>query len=229
MMRTAVTPLRPRQQAAHHADDRAAIREEGGAAALDQAQRRADAAQLSGSHLPVGAERRQGHAVQLDAESLPRLHARLPLLLRAPLPDAVRARARRRVLVGDLREDEPGRRAADASSIKPSWTREQVAVGTATDPYQPIEGHYKLTRRVARGAARRRARRSAWSPRGRWSSATRDLLAEHRPARRLHRLHERADRRRGRLVARSSPAPRIRCSGCARSGSCAMRASTPAC
>jgi DNA repair photolyase len=29
---------------------------------------------------------------------------------------------------------------------KPSWIREQVAVGTATDPYQPIEGHYKLTR-----------------------------------------------------------------------------------
>ena len=30
---------------------------------------------------------------------------------------------------------------------RPTWTREQVAVGTATDPYQPIEGHYKLTRR----------------------------------------------------------------------------------
>jgi DNA repair photolyase len=30
---------------------------------------------------------------------------------------------------------------------RPSWTREHVAVGTATDPYQPIEGHYKLTRR----------------------------------------------------------------------------------
>ena len=29
---------------------------------------------------------------------------------------------------------------------KPTWTREQVAVGTATDPYQPIEGHYRLTR-----------------------------------------------------------------------------------
>ena len=31
---------------------------------------------------------------------------------------------------------------------KPSWTRELVAFGTATDPYQPIEGHYKLTRRA---------------------------------------------------------------------------------
>ncbi len=30
---------------------------------------------------------------------------------------------------------------------RPSWRRELVAVGTATDPYQPIEGHYKLTRR----------------------------------------------------------------------------------
>jgi DNA repair photolyase len=29
---------------------------------------------------------------------------------------------------------------------RPSWRREQVAVGTATDPYQPIEGHYRLTR-----------------------------------------------------------------------------------
>jgi DNA repair photolyase len=29
---------------------------------------------------------------------------------------------------------------------RPSWIREQVALGTATDPYQPIEGHYRLTR-----------------------------------------------------------------------------------
>jgi DNA repair photolyase len=26
------------------------------------------------------------------------------------------------------------------------WKREEVAVGTATDPYQPAEGHYRLTR-----------------------------------------------------------------------------------
>ena len=30
---------------------------------------------------------------------------------------------------------------------RPSWHREYVAFGTATDCYQPIEGHYKLTRR----------------------------------------------------------------------------------
>src|SRR5688572_4297933 len=30
---------------------------------------------------------------------------------------------------------------------RPSWKREYVAVGTATDVYQPIEGHYKLTRK----------------------------------------------------------------------------------
>src|SRR5712672_2587541 len=31
---------------------------------------------------------------------------------------------------------------------RPAWMREQVAFGTATDPYQPIEGHYKLTRQA---------------------------------------------------------------------------------
>jgi DNA repair photolyase len=39
---------------------------------------------------------------------------------------------------------------------RPSWTREQVAVGTATDPYQPIEGHYKLTRRSIQALTRGR-------------------------------------------------------------------------
>jgi DNA repair photolyase len=30
---------------------------------------------------------------------------------------------------------------------RPSWTRELVAIGTATDAYQPAEGRYRLTRR----------------------------------------------------------------------------------
>jgi DNA repair photolyase len=39
---------------------------------------------------------------------------------------------------------------------RPAWTREQVAVGTATDPYQPIEGHYKLTRGAIQALTRGR-------------------------------------------------------------------------
>src|SRR3989442_6095135 len=29
---------------------------------------------------------------------------------------------------------------------RPSWPRERVAIGAATDPYQPVEGRYRLTR-----------------------------------------------------------------------------------
>jgi DNA repair photolyase len=36
---------------------------------------------------------------------------------------------------------------------KPSWTKEYVAFGTATDCYQPIEGYYKLTRRSLQALA----------------------------------------------------------------------------
>jgi DNA repair photolyase len=39
---------------------------------------------------------------------------------------------------------------------RPSWRREQVAFGTATDPYQPIEGHYKLSRALIQTLARGR-------------------------------------------------------------------------
>jgi DNA repair photolyase len=39
---------------------------------------------------------------------------------------------------------------------RPAWTRDLVAVGTATDPYQPIEGHYKLTRQCIQILARSR-------------------------------------------------------------------------
>ena len=39
---------------------------------------------------------------------------------------------------------------------RPAWTRENIAFGTATDPYQPIEGHYKLTRGSIAALARAR-------------------------------------------------------------------------
>jgi DNA repair photolyase len=39
---------------------------------------------------------------------------------------------------------------------RPSWRREPVAIGAATDPYQPVEGRYRLTRQCLEvfGAAR---------------------------------------------------------------------------
>ena len=37
---------------------------------------------------------------------------------------------------------------------KPSWAKESIGFGTATDPYQPIEGTYKTLARRARSAAR---------------------------------------------------------------------------
>jgi DNA repair photolyase len=40
---------------------------------------------------------------------------------------------------------------------RPGWTRDQIAFGTATDPYQPIEGHYKLTRGAIEALTRGRS------------------------------------------------------------------------
>ena len=110
---------------------------------------------------------------------------------------------------------------------KPSWTREVVAVGTATDPYQPIEGHYKLTRRSLE------ALRDGRTPIGLVTKGPMvvrdiDLLVQLGRAGRAARSASacrRSTRRRG---PRSSPARRTRCSGCARSVSCGTPESMPA-
>jgi DNA repair photolyase len=60
---------------------------------------------------------------------------------------------------------------------RPSWSGEYVAVGTATDCYQPIEGHYKLTR--ASIAALMRARNpTGIVTKGPMVVRDRDLLVE---------------------------------------------------
>ena len=64
---------------------------------------------------------------------------------------------------GARREGLPGQIAPGNMSLavlarelhRASWRREQVAVGTATDPYQPIEGHYQLTRQALVTLARK--------------------------------------------------------------------------
>jgi DNA repair photolyase len=44
----------------------------------------------------------------------------------------------------------------DRELARPSWKREVVAIGSATDPYQPAEGRYRLTRRCIEALARHR-------------------------------------------------------------------------
>lgn len=47
--------------------------------------------------------------------------------------------------------------ALDRDLTRPSWKRESVAIGTATDAYQPIEHHLKLTRACLETFVRRRS------------------------------------------------------------------------
>jgi len=61
---------------------------------------------LPGNRLPLGPQPGGRHAVSVDAEPVPRMHARLPLLLCTPLPVAPGARRGRRLLVGGARQDQ---------------------------------------------------------------------------------------------------------------------------
>ena len=111
---------------------------------------------------------------------------------------------------------------------KPSWKRELVALGTATDPYQPIEGHYKLTRRSLEALVAARTPVGLVT-KGPMVVRDADVLAELGRACAAAPSHQRADGRRRCVGARSSRARRIRCSACARSARCGRPASTPAC
>jgi DNA repair photolyase len=122
------------------------IRDDGEAVALDQAQRRADAARYQEVSCRSALNRVEGmpfkwtlnpyrgcthachycfaRAYQTQFELGPDDHFSSVIFVKINFAD---------VLAREL--------------DRPSWTRELVALGTATDPYQPIEGRYKLTRR----------------------------------------------------------------------------------
>ena len=143
--------LRPRQRRADDATLALRIRDEGPTAALDQAQLRADAARYQEVTCRSALNRVKGMPFNWTLNPY-----------RGCTHACHYCFARRYQTQFELGPDD------EFSSVifvktnfvdvlereldKPSWTREQVAVGTATDPYQPIEGHYKLTRGRARGA-----------------------------------------------------------------------------
>ena len=78
---------------------------------------------------------------------------------------------------------------------RPAWARETVAVGTATDPYQPIEGHYKLTRRCLEALVHAATPFSIVT-KGPMVVRDTDLLVRCVAGRRLSGVSERPERRR---------------------------------
>ena len=81
----------------------------------------------------------------------------------------------------------------------PHWTREQAALGTATDPYQPIEGHYKLTRGTLQALAAGKTPVGIVT-KGPMVVRDIDVLQDLAQRRRRHRVPQRADGRRVRVA-----------------------------
>ena len=96
-----------------------------------------------------------------------------------------------------------------------SWQGESVAIGAATDPYQPAEGRYRLTRACleALGEA---ANPFGIITRGPMIVRDVDVLRGGRAPRRRRASRSRCRRSTSTSGARPSPAPRRRGSGCGR-------------
>ena len=160
------TSLRSRQAQADHPPDRrpGQSRRRRGAHRRDPPRRRGA---VPGGAVPLGAEPREGDAVRVDAQPVPRLHARLPLLLRPPLPDAVRARRRTTSSRRSSSSRRTSSRCCGASCSKPSWTRRvrrrRHRHRLLSADRRPLQADAPL----ARGAAASSATRSASSPRDR--------------------------------------------------------------
>ncbi len=88
---------------------------------------------------PAGRER---HAVRLDGESLPRVRARLPYCYARPTHEYLGHARSRGVRGADLRQARrPGRLLEPFAAPRDSG--QEVAIGTATDPYQPAEARFR--------------------------------------------------------------------------------------
>ena len=135
--------------------------------------------------------------MQVDAQSVSRLHARLPLLLRAEVPAASRARRRRSVRVGDFHQDQLRRGAAARAR--------QAVVDEGVDRLRHGDRsvsadrrHLQDLARRARSAARcrdtRRHRHQGTDDRARQGRAAGSVGAHHLP-----RAHQHSDRRRRRV------------------------------
>ena len=109
-------------------------------------------------------------------QSLSRLRARLHLLLRTPDPCLSRSVARRRFRIQAVREAERAE-LLERELSAPTTSPRTIAIGTNTDPYQPIEKQYRVMRRHSRSArpvrssGRHRHQVGAGAARSRYSGA----------------------------------------------------------
>ena len=81
-------------------------------------------------------------------QSLPRLRAWLHLLLRAADPRLSRAFARSRFRIQAVRQARGAQSCSNASFASASYVPRTIAIGTNTDPYQPIEREHQVMRRI---------------------------------------------------------------------------------
>ena len=93
------------------------------------------------------AQRQPRHLVRPLDQSLPRLRARLHLLLRAPEPLLSRAFGGARFRDQALRQVQCCELLAKELA-KPGYKPETIALGANTDPYQPIERERRITRSI---------------------------------------------------------------------------------
>ena len=164
-------------------------------------------------HRPQRLARHPVHAID---QPVPGLRARLRLLLRAADARVSRSVAGTRLRDQAFRQAECRRAAARGACETRLRLRRRSRIGTNTDPYQPIEREWKITRQILEVLSRVRASGIRSSPSRRWSSAT--SICSRRWRRRISRAStSRSPRSTASSRARSSRAPRRRIAGWQRS------------